>query len=236
VHPTHLEVEITHAGLLGEKLGSDKGINLPDTDLALSPLTAKDLQDLDFALENAQVVGLSFVHTPEDVRELAARLREKGAKNMGILLKIETRAAFENLPLILLAALQSPPVGVMVARGDLAVEMGFERMAEVQEEILWLCEAAHIPVIWATQVLENLTKKGIPSRAEVTDAAMSTRAECVMLNKGPHIMETVHFLAGIHERMKFHHEKKMAMLRRLSISDLKPRRKPKNAALAAVAT
>jgi pyruvate kinase len=235
VYPTHLEVEITHAGLAGEKLGSDKGINLPDTDVALSPLTSKDLQDLDFALENAQIIGLSFVHTPEDVRQLAARLREKGAGQLGILLKIETRAAFENLPLILLAALQSPPVGVMVARGDLAVEMGFERMAEVQEEILWLCEAAHVPVIWATQVLENLTKKGIPSRAEVTDAAMSTRAECVMLNKGPHIVETVRFLAGIHQRMKFHQEKKMAMLRKLSISDLKPRRKSKGAELAAAA-
>ena len=153
---------------------------------------------------------------------------------MGILLKIETRAAFENLPRILLAALHSPPVGVMVARGDLAVEMGFERMAEVQEEILWLCEAAHIPVIWATQVLENLTKKGIPSRAEVTDAAMSARAECVMLNKGPHIVESVRFLGGIHERMKFHQEKKMAMLRKLSISDLKPPRKPRNSNAVAV--
>jgi pyruvate kinase len=121
----------------------------------------------------------------------------------------------------------------MVARGDLAVEMGFERMAEVQEEILWLCEAAHVPVIWATQVLENLTKKGIPSRAEVTDAAMSARAECVMLNKGPHILESVHFLAGIHQRMKYHQEKKMAMLRKLSISDLKPSRKQKQAQAAA---
>ena len=233
-HPSHLEIEITHAGLTGEKLGSDKGINLPDTDLCLSPLTPKDLQDLQFATENAQMVGLSFVHSPDDVRELAEKLREAGAQKLGILLKIETRAAFENLPRILLAALQSPPVGVMVARGDLAVEMGFERMAEVQEEILWLCEAAHIPVIWATQVLENLTKKGIPSRAEVTDAAMSARAECVMLNKGPHIVESVHFLSGIHERMKFHQEKKMAMLRKLSISDLKPARKQRSVHTAVV--
>jgi hypothetical protein len=74
--------------------------------------------------------------------------------------------------------------GVMIAHGDLAVECGFERMAEVQEEILWICEAAHTPVIWATQVLESLAKTGMPSRAEVTDAAMSERAECVMLNKG----------------------------------------------------
>ena len=234
-HPTHLEVEITHAGLAGEKLGSDKGINLPDTDLGLSPLTAKDLCDLQFAMDNAQIVGLSFVHAPEDVRDLAARLHDAGAQKVGILLKIETRAAFENLPRILLAALQSPPVGVMVARGDLAVEMGFERMAEVQEEILWLCEAAHIPVIWATQVLENLTKKGTPSRAEVTDAAMSARAECVMLNKGPHVVESVRLLAGIHERMKYHQEKKMTMLRKLSISDLKVSRKQRSShAVAAV--
>lgn len=136
------------------------------------------------------------------------------AEHLGVLLKVETRAAFENLPRILLAALQSRPVGVMVARGDLAVEMGFERMAEVQEEILWRCEAAHIPVIWATQVLENLTPKGVPSRAEVSDAAMSARAECVMLNKGPHILEAVRFLAGIHQRM-----------RKLSISELRPARR-----------
>jgi hypothetical protein len=63
-------------------------------------------------------------------------------------------------------------------------------MAEVQEEILWICEAAHTPVVWATQV-ESLAKKGVPSRAEVTDAAMSERAECVMLNKGPFVREAV---------------------------------------------
>jgi len=68
-------------------------------------------------MQHVQMAGLSFVHTPEDVRELAARLREAGRQKLSILLKIETRAAFENLPRILLAALQSPPVGVMVARG-----------------------------------------------------------------------------------------------------------------------
>ena len=87
--------------------------------------------------------------------------------------------------------------GVMIARGDLAVESGFERLAEVQEEILWLCEAAHVPVIWATQVLETLAKTGMPTRAEVTDAAMAERAECVMLNKGPYITEAVQVLDDI---------------------------------------
>jgi pyruvate kinase len=63
--------------------------------------------------------------------------------------------------------------------------VGYERLAELQEEILWLCEAAHLPVIWATQVLEQLAKSGLPSRAEISDAAMGERAECVMVNKGP---------------------------------------------------
>lgn len=64
----------------------------------------------------------------------------------------------------------------MIDRGDLAVEIGYQRLTEIQEEILWLCEAAHVPVIWATQVLENLVKNGTPSRAEMTDAAMAERA------------------------------------------------------------
>lgn len=67
----------------------------------------------------------------------------------------------------------------------------------MQEEILWLCEAAHVPVIWATQVLENLVKKGRPSRAEMTDAAMSERSECVLLNKGTYIREAVSTLDDV---------------------------------------
>jgi len=81
--------------------------------------------------------------------------------------------------------MRHPKLGVMIARGDLAVEVGFERLSEVPRQILALCEAAHIPAIWATQVLETLAKTGQPSRAEVTDAAAAQRAECVMLNKGP---------------------------------------------------
>ena len=93
-------------------------------------------------------------------------------------------------------------LGIMVARGDLAVEIGFDRLSEVQEEILWLCEAAHVPVSWATQILETLAKTGSPSRAEVTDAVASGSAECAMLNKGPYITEAVEFLSGVLERVR----------------------------------
>jgi len=130
---------------------------------------------------------------------------------MGIVLKIETARAFQNLPRLILTGMRSPPVGVMVARGDLGVELGFERLAEVQEEILWLCEAAHVPVVWATQVLDAMARTGVPSRAEVTDAAMSVRAECVMLNKGPHIVATVAFLGGVLARMQEHTTKKRSL-------------------------
>jgi pyruvate kinase len=103
----------------------------------------------------------------------------------------------------------------MVARGDLAVEYGFERLAEVQEEMLCLCASGHLPVIWATQVLDQMARSGQPSRAEVTDAAMAGRAECVMLNKGPHIVEGVGALDDILRRKASHQRKKEALLRRL---------------------
>jgi pyruvate kinase len=103
----------------------------------------------------------------------------------------------------------------MIARGDLAVEIGYARMAEIQEEILWLCEAAHVPVIWATQVLEGLVKQNFPSRAEMTDAAMANRAECVMLNKGPFVLDAIAVLDNVVEKMQAHQQKKTSQLRAL---------------------
>lgn len=209
------------------RLRGEKGINFPDSDLALPALTEKDRADLAFAVRQADLVALSFVQRPEDVDALLAELRSLGAPPCGIVLKIETQRAFRDLPRLLIAAMRHPHVAVMVARGDLGVEVGFERLSEVQEEILWLCEAAHVPVIWATQVLESLAKGGLPSRAEVTDAAMAVRAECVMLNKGPYIRETLRFLHDVLGRMQLHHDKKTALLRKLSISEMpSPRRLP----------
>ena len=141
-----------------------------------------------------------------------------GGGKLGLILKIETREGFDQLPRLLLAAMRGRAVGVMIARGDLAIECGYQRLAEVQEEILWICEAAHMPVIWATQVLESLAKNGIPSRSEITDAAMGKRAECVMLNKGPYIVTAVRVLADILGRMQAHHEKKNSMLRKLHLA------------------
>lgn len=208
-------VEIVEARAGGEKLLSDKGINLPDSQLKLEGLTEQDVKDLPFIARNADMVGLSFVRRPSDIRVLQHHLKKLEKEKLGIVLKVETRAAFECLPELLFTLMRSPNVGVMIARGDLAVECGYERMAELQEEIMWLAEAAHLPVIWATQVLEELAKSGKPSRAEITDAAMSERAECVMLNKGSHILEAIQTLDDILQRMQGHQQKKSSLLRRL---------------------
>lgn len=215
VSKNKIVAEITQACEGGEKLLANKGINLPDSRLELDGLTSQDIEHLEFVVKHADMVGLSFARNPADIELLQKHLKRLDAEKLGIVLKIETRAAFEHLPELLFTLLRSPTVGVMIARGDLAVECGYERLAELQEEILWLAEAAHLPVIWATQVLEGLSKSGKPSRAEITDAAMGERAECVMLNKGAHIIEAIQTLDDILHRMQSHQQKKSALLRRL---------------------
>ncbi|MDH3757397.1 MAG: pyruvate kinase [Gammaproteobacteria bacterium] len=213
-------VRITSAKPTGSRLRSNKGINFPGTDLDLEGITVRDREDLAFVVEHADVVALSFVRRPEDVIALQEELRKYPGRDVPIVAKIETRRAFSALPQILLAVMRRYPAGLMIARGDLAIECGWVRLAEIQEEMLWICEAAHVPVIWATQVLEGAAKKGTPTRAEITDAAMSQRADCVMLNKGPNILGAIHTLDKILRKMQRHHDKKTARLVRLSISDI----------------
>lgn len=204
----------------GSKLRSGKGINLPNSTLDIDVLGAHSQAALHFAAEYADAVDLSFVSRARDVTRVDGFLREHSPREIGLVLKVETRAAFENLPAMLLAALGTGrPVGVMIARGDLALECGYERLAEVQEEILWLCQAAHMPVIWATQVLDQLAKTGRPSRAEITDAAMGGRAECVMLNKGPKILEAIRALDDILRRMQRHSRKQRRLLAPLKAAE-----------------
>ncbi len=212
-----VHLRITQASLKGSKLAPDRGLNFPDTDLQLSPLTDKDLEDLDFVAAHADIVGYSFVQTADDIKllqkELAARMTHP--HKIAIMAKIETPQAVSNLPELIVQAEGQQPFAVMIARGDLAIAIGYQRLAEIQEEILWICEAAHVPVIWATQVLENLVKQGIPSRAEMTDAAMAERAECVMLNKGAFVAEAVTILDDVLTRMQEHQLKKTPQLRAL---------------------
>ena len=206
-------VEVLHTKEGGARLAADKGINLPDSKLSIRGLTNKDIKDLRFVAAFADVVNVSFVNSVQDVRQLIEELDKlKATDKLGIILKIETKSGFNNLLEILLESMRLHPVGVMIARGDLAIEVGWENIGRVQEEILSLCQSAHIPDIWATQVLENMAKRGIPSRAEITDAAMAQRAECVMLNKGAYILNAIGLLDTILKDLEPYQEKNAPML------------------------
>jgi pyruvate kinase len=203
------------AKISGVRIQSDKGINFPEAEFHFPPLTQKDLTDLDFVCRHADLVGFSFVETLEDMECLITELAKRNASEMPIIAKVETNRAVKNLPDIILGTIGRHKLGIMIARGDLAVELGSARLAEIQEELLWLCEAAHVPVIWATQVLESIAKKGTRSRPEFTDAAMAVRAECVMLNKGPYILDAIEALVNVMIRMHEHQRKKFSRLRAL---------------------
>jgi pyruvate kinase len=201
-----------------QQIKEGKGINFPDSDIMISPLTEFDKSSLPFICEHADMVGYSFVRYASDLSALLEALKKTSAKQPHIIVKIETTEAVKNLPALLLCGMQQKVFGVMIARGDLAVEIGFERMGEIQEEILWICEAAHVPVIWATQVLETLNKSGMATRSEITDAMHAAMAECIMINKGDHTIKVIETLRDILQRTGGHHVKKRYTFRPLSIA------------------
>lgn len=218
VFPEKIRVNITRVSGQKTKLKTGKGINFPDSVLDIASLTDFDIKCLPFIVRHSDMIGYSFVRTPADVLNLHKAIQSLGMKKPNIILKIETPEAVINLPSLLFAGMQEKVFGIMIARGDLAVEIGFERMGEIQEEILWICEAAHTPVIWATQVLESMHKSGMATRSEITDAAHAAMAECVMINKGDYTVEVIETLKEILFRMGGHHVKKRHIFRPLNIA------------------
>jgi len=215
IAPARIDLRVIEAGERGTRLRPDKGLNFPATDIPAPPLSDADRDALEAIVGAIDVVGYSFVRRASDVAELQDELARLGRPRLPLALKIETLDGINNLPALIVQAAGRQPTTVMIARGDLAVEIGYRRLAEMQEEILWLCEAASVPVIWATQVLDEFVKTGIPTRAEITDAAMAERAECVMLNKGPHIVRAVEVLDQLLPLMEAHQTKKTSRMRAL---------------------
>jgi pyruvate kinase len=211
-------LKITRISAKKPFIKEEKGINFPDTSFHVNPLTKYDLTCLPFVVEHADMLGFSFVNKATDIAELHAQLTLLDKPDFPIIAKIETNKAVNNLPALLLEGMRKSSFGIMIARGDLAVEIGFERLSEIQDEILWICEAAHTPVIWATQVLESLNKQGLATRSEVTDAAHAALAECVMINKGDHTLEVLKTLRDILSRSRQHNYKQRHIFRDLGIA------------------
>jgi pyruvate kinase len=132
--PDELHMRIHSAAARGSRLRSEKGINLLDTDLAAPAVSDADLPLLEVAAAHADMVAVSFLRHETDVDDKHTYLRRVGAEHLGLVLNIETKAAFARLPEILLYAMRSPLVGVMIAHGDLAVEAGYERLARSASE------------------------------------------------------------------------------------------------------
>lgn len=202
-----------------KKIKAEKGINFPDSKIKIPALTDADLSVLPFILAQADLIGYSFVNKARDIQQLRAAMAQFTNQPPAIILKIETLLSVQNLPSLLLEGMKDPQVGVMIARGDLAVELGFEKLAEIQEEILWMCEAAHTPVIWATQVLESLHKSGIATRSEITDAGQAALAECIMINKGPNTLEVIRVLKEIIQRATAQRIKKRFVFHELAVAN-----------------
>lgn len=177
--------EITPEGLVratvinGGVLLPRKGVNLPDTKISIPSLTEKDLRDLDFIVDQKiDWIGLSFVRKPNDILDLKKRLKEKGSPAK-IIAKIEKPEAVEHLREIILAS-----DAVMVARGDLGVEMPVEKIPMIQKEIVRKCIHRAKPVIIATQMMESMIDRTRPNRSEITDVANAVMegADAVMLS------------------------------------------------------
>lgn len=167
--------EITQGGMLRPR----KGVNLPESELSLPSLTDKDKTDLNFALKhNASWIALSFVRHPRDIEELRALITEQGKKAM-IIAKIEKPEAVKSIDEIIAIT-----DGIMVARGDLGVEIPLQNVPIVQKEIVRKCQKAGKPVIIATQMMESMIDNMSPSRAEVNDVANAVMdgADAVMLS------------------------------------------------------
>jgi pyruvate kinase len=184
----------------GGALGENKGINLPGVQLRVPALTPKDKEDLIFALKNdADYIAVSFVRRPEDVLQAKALIRKAG-KETPVIAKLEKPEAIENLDAILRAA-----DGVMVARGDLGVEMRPERVPVVQKMIIARAREFRRPVITATQMLESMTGNPRPTRAEASDVANAIfdGSDAVMLSaetaSGKYPVEAVQMMAKIIE-------------------------------------
>ena len=175
--PNRARLRVTLPG----RLRSRQGINLPGSTLAVSSLTDKDLQDLDWTARHAgdvDFVGLSFVRTAEDIARLRRELKSRNCP-AHIVAKIEKPQAVANLEEIVLAA-----DAVMVARGDLGVEMDVQRVPALQKRIIAVCNQSHRPVITATQMLNSMEHSSRPTRAEASDVfnAVVDGADAVMLS------------------------------------------------------
>ncbi|WP_339114282.1 pyruvate kinase [Thioclava sp. GXIMD2076] len=190
--PDRVRVEVTATPPRGARLKPGMPVSLAGAEPELPPLGPEDLPALEVALRHADNLSVSL-QTPKAVQAFFAeleRLQPEGPWPV-IILRIETAQAWHNLPDLIVATGGRCGVGVMISRPELALELGYARLSEVQDTIFWLCRAAEVPVLWAPGLMERLVQEGRQSRAEWNEAALSHPADCVMLEHGPHTIRAI---------------------------------------------
>ena len=189
-------VSITKADVVQNKLLLGKGINFPQSDLGISGLTQKDREDLASVINLDCTLCFSFVQSAEDILDIEKEITKHRPADMPIVIKIETFKAIQNLPSILLAAMRFPRLCILIARGDLVSECGWKELPAIQFMIEEHARAAQLPIILATEILEGLNQNGQQTRPEMLDLHLAQRYDCILLNKGENIFETVGFVGS----------------------------------------
>jgi pyruvate kinase len=212
--PDRAVLLVTHAPPRGAKLKSDRRISVPNTDLGIPALTEKDHTDLAFLARRVDVIGSSFVRDTADLDALLDALDAHGAPTgAAVALTLETAGALAALPELLVRAAGCRPTAVSFVRGDLAVALGRRKLAALQEELLWICEAAHVPVIRTTDALDALVREGVGMRAELPDGALAERADAVLLGEGEHAVDAIEALTDVLARIEGHQARSVARSR-----------------------
>lgn len=191
-----LRVSVEKVSQLPYSLLPGKGINFPESDLGISGLTDKDQDDLASVVHLDATLCFSFVQSAADIVDIEKEISKHRKADMPVVIKIETFKAVRNLGEIILAAMRFPKVSLLIARGDLVSECGWSALPEIQEKISKLGRAAHLPIILATEILESFNQNGIHTRPEMIDLHLARKFDCLLLNKGPNIFETVDFVKG----------------------------------------
>ena len=186
--------EIINDADITRSLSIGKGINFPDSSFSSTGLTEKDKSDLQLIIRNKQMVSFSFAHSSQDINNLYQEITKETDTLHSVVIKIETCKAVDNLQEIFLAAMQFPVVAIMVARGDLVSECGWKALPEVQEKIYNYARSAHLPVILATEILEQFNIKGTPTRAGIIDLHHANKFDCLLLNKGKNLFKVIEFV------------------------------------------